>query len=556
MGRSAGIRRVAAAPGPIGRSAPARPVALLAVLLAVLLAPVPSAAGDAAPRLRVVVELDLPVLPEGRLASERAVEDQRLAILFGQLLLGADMEGRDFRVVRRFGSIPFVVADMSVAEIEALAGSPWVRSIAGDDPLRLALHESTGVVEASEVWTEGLDGSGWAVAVLDTGVEADHPHLAGKVVAEACFSSNGSCPDSSTAMVGPGAAAPCAYSDGCVHGTHVAGIAAGHSESLSGIAPGASLVAVQVFSRFEDAPWCRAGESCPLALTSDLIAGLEYVYGLRSSLGIAAVNMSLGGGYYNSQRDCDVFNSAVKAAIDNLHSVGIATVVAAGNDGFSDGLGAPACISSAVSVGSTTKGGRISFFSNTSSFLSVLAPGSEILSSVPGGRFATLSGTSMAAPHVAGAWAIMKQADPLASVDVVLNRLRKTGARIEEPTAHRTRRLIQLHGATAVTAAGSAQEVRIRNLRRKRVLRPGRSVSVRWRATPGVASFDVSYTVDGGETWAAIASGLPALEKRTTWVVPALPKRSKRVKVRVEGFDSSGAKVASDRNGAWLRYRP
>jgi hypothetical protein len=162
----------------------------------------------------------------------------------------------------------------------------------------------------------------------------------------------------------------------------------------------------------------------------------------------------------------------------------------------------------------------------------------------------------MATPHVAGAWAIMKQADPLASVDAVLNRLRKTGKRIEDPQAGIARRLIRLEHATAVTAIDAQHAVKVRNLRKKRTLRPDDVVPVRWRATPGVAEFDLSVTFDGGLTWTVLETGIAATRKKTTWVVPRVAERSDRVKVRVQGFDSAGEKVTTDRNGAWLRFRP
>ena len=274
------------------------------------------------------------------------------------------------------------------------------------------------------MWSNGYTGSGQVVAVLDTGVDSSHAFLAGKVVEEACYSGNASCPNGTTTQTGAGSGAPCTYAaSGCSHGTHVAGIAAGQGSSFSGVAKGADVMAVQVFSRFTGAN-CGGGEDpCTLSYTSDLIKAMERVYALRSTHNFASVNMSLGGGRFFSNCDSD----ASKPMIDNLRSAGIATVIASGNDGYVDSMSSPACVSSAVSVGSTTKADAVSGFSNSASFLSLLAPGSGINSSVPGGGFASFSGTSMATPHVAGAWALLKQEDPSASVATVLSALQSTG---------------------------------------------------------------------------------------------------------------------------------
>jgi subtilisin family serine protease len=142
--------------------------------------------------------------------------------------------------------------------------------------------------------------------------------------------------------------------------------------------------------------------------------------------------MSLGAGYYDSYCDSDSDQLATKAAIDTLRSVNIATVIASGNDGYSDGISAPACISSAVSVGSTTDADVVSSFSNVASFLSLLAPGSSITSSVPGVGYETWSGTSMAAPHVAGAWAVLKSKMPSASVSEILTSLQTSGVTVDD----------------------------------------------------------------------------------------------------------------------------
>jgi len=223
----------------------------------------------------------------------------------------------------------------------------------------------------------------------------------------------------------------------CIHGTHVAGIAAGKGTSFSGVARDASLISVQVFSAFYSSDDCGSSPvPCALSFTSDQILGLERVYALRTTYNIAAVNMSLGGGLFAAP--CD--SNSTKAIIDQLRAAAIATVVASGNNGSTNALSAPACISSAISVASTTDGtpnngpaDLVSSFSNTNQYLSLFAPGEIIYSSIPGGGFQNLKGTSMAAPHVAGAWAVLKSKQPNASVSDVLNALATTGTPILDP---------------------------------------------------------------------------------------------------------------------------
>jgi hypothetical protein len=228
--------------------------------------------------------------------------------------------------------------------------------------------------------------------------------------------------------------------DGCEHGTHVAGIAAGRQYSggpaLNGIAHHARLVSVQVFTQF-GADTC-GGAPCALSFVSDQVAGLERVYALRNTFRIAAVNMSLGSVVtFSDQSACDSGNASRKAVIDQLRSVGIATAVASGNSGSPTSLSAPACISSAVSVGSVADGSggtvanAVSDFSNSAPFLSLLAPGGWITSSVAGG-FDEMQGTSMASPHVAGAWALMKQRKPLAGVTEILQSFQRTGVAVAD----------------------------------------------------------------------------------------------------------------------------
>jgi subtilisin family serine protease len=392
-------------------------------------------------RARVIVQLRLPGgphVPEGRLSSA-ALSVQRSDVAGVRAQILARLAKRNYRLLHQYSSVPFVTLEIgpdALAELEA--SSLWVTRVVEDTVNAPTLPQSVPLIGADQDWNRGFDGTGMVVAIVDTGVEVTHPFLAGRIIEEACYSSTVTgrsstvCPNGLSQQTGPGAGVSCPISSSCWHGTHVAGIAAGNGGgagvAFSGVAKGAQIMAVQVFSKFLSASDCGGSAPCVLAWTSDIIAGLERVYAVRGTRNLSSANLSIGGG--TSTVPCD--GDPTKAIIDNLRSVGIATVVAGGNDGLTNALSAPGCISSAISVGATTKADVVASYSNAASFLTLFAPGSSIYSSVAGGAFGFASGTSMATPHVTGAWAVLKQAAPAATVDQILAALLATGLPITD----------------------------------------------------------------------------------------------------------------------------
>ena len=410
-------------------------------------------------RVRVIVGLNVGGAPAIE-PTEAGRGRQRAEIAAAQEAISAALGAAGGHHIKRFRFVPAMAADVDSAALQMLARRPDVRYIELDELAATTLADTTRLIGAQSAWSAGYSGTGQTIALLDTGIDASHDFLRGRIVSEACYSSDGpGIPSLCRAELGTGVAAPCGIV-GCDHGTHVAGIAAGSSSTFSGVAPAAAIVAVQVFSRFDDAGSCAPNPApCALTYASDQILGLERVYDLRGTFSIAAVNMSFGGGAYSSQTACDDANASRKAVIDALRAAGIATVSSSGNGGFADALSAPACISTVVSVGSTTDGtfdglaDRISDFTNVASFLTLLAPGEWVTSSVPGGSFATYRGTSMAAPHVTGAWAVLKSRAPSASVAGILAALGSTGLGVADSRSGLVKPRINVSAAVSVLPA-------------------------------------------------------------------------------------------------------
>ena len=366
-------------------------------------------------------------------------------------------------VTSSFDYVPATVMTVNKDQLSEVLKNPLVKGVYPNKARRINLQESLNIVLPGGS-KERYSGKGQAIAVLDTGVDRSHGFFStngqNRIVSEACYSGGGLsgfqelgllCPNRGREQTGVGAGNDCTNLNypGCDHGTHVAGIAAGND----GVANEASIIAIQVFSGIRDVfrrDVCGTGvgQSCVVAFDSDIIKGLERVFSLRNTYKIAAVNMSLGGGQFFSS--CNNENGAMTSIIGQLKNAGIATISSSGNSGFSSSIGYPACISNVIAVGATsdftgtifgesvTTDERV-FYSNHSNLVDLMAPGTLIRSSIPGNRFSDFNGTSMAAPHVAAGFAVVKAENNQLTVNEIENAFKLVGPVVSHSGVNRRR---------------------------------------------------------------------------------------------------------------------
>ncbi|MBI2651773.1 S8 family serine peptidase [Candidatus Woesearchaeota archaeon] len=308
-----------------------------------------------------------------------------------------DSKNFDFELKRKFDIVNGFSGKITKRGIEKLKQNANVKKIYPNRPVYAFLSNTTNIVNASRAWSliyngTNLTGKGESICVIDTGVDYTHSNL-------------GNC--ASTANINDGACAKviAGYDfvnddsnpiDDHGHGTHVAGIIASTNDTYRGIAPDANIVAIKSLN--------AAGSGS----TQTIVDGINWCVNNASIFNITVISMSLGGSTLYTGY-CDDSDAATAAAIDAAIAKNISVIVSTGKNGDTSGISTPSCIRNSTAVGSTTKANAISSFSNRNNLTDLLAPGTSITSLKNNGGTQTLSGTSMAAPHVAAAFALIHQ---------------------------------------------------------------------------------------------------------------------------------------------------
>lgn len=335
----------------------------------------------------------------------------------------ATLERLGARVTDTFEVARALRVEVPVAMADHLAGLPFIANAAPDEPVAMNLASSKRASGLpAELVAAGLTGEGVTIALVDTGIDQAHPGLRDRVLLDMAVTPSG------VEVGAPGATE---------HGTHVAGILVGtgagasRAEDVSGVAPGSRLVSLDLSTQFT---------------TSNALRAFEWIYKNHEKHDIRVVSNSWG-----RQRDAAAYDpdDAIIRASDALVAEGLVVVFSSGNGGDAPGrMTLEATNPNVITVGAVTDGGVVESYSSRGPVLDdgaragwtkpdLVAPGSRIVSTrsegTAGNHYLMMNGTSMAAPHVSAAAALLLQARPSLTPGQVKGLLLETARDISAP---------------------------------------------------------------------------------------------------------------------------
>lgn len=347
-------------------------------------------------------------------------------------VIAAMSAGAAGRVLNRYRSIFAFSAALTSAEIENLARRPDINIIEEMPVFRKMDVEAHALTGVDQMHAGDNTGKGSVIAIIDDGIDHDHPAFGGsaaypnaKILGGYDFADNDTdpridCLDQS-------------------HGTATTGVAVGNGGGVTGTAPDANVVFLKV----------QASSECGQpSLSGDVAAAIDWVVTNKTTYDIDIISMSLGGGSYNSVSACDNASTAYRNAVDAANAAGIVVLAASGNDGLCNDISHPSCMSNVISVGATyddslgssgscvntnscavteshptcaavgmvacfdtAQADGVTCYSNSASFLDILAPSNCATTAQTGGGVNTcFSGTSSATPYAAGLAASLLEA--------------------------------------------------------------------------------------------------------------------------------------------------
>ncbi len=379
-------------------------------------------------------------------------------------------------VLYRYGSTYAFSAEADVDAILALAAIAEVEIVEEMPVFRKMDTEANQLANVTAVHSQGYTGTGVTIAIIDDGIDHDHAAFGGsasfpnsKILGGYDFADNDTNPT-----------IDCTAQS---HGTAVAGVAAGNGGGVLGTAPDAKIVLLKV----QKASECGQG-----SLSGDVAAAIDWAVTNRATYGIRIISMSLGGGAYSSATTCDNASTAYKNAVNAAHSAGLVVLAASGNEGLCSQIAHPGCMTNIISVGAvydanvggpgycvdaaacasqansqctpgracfdtTTFADKVTCYSNSASFLDILAPSNCATTALAGGGTNTcFGGTSSATPFAAGVAATLIQANPSLNNDTMRSLLVNNGVPVTDTKNNITKPRVDANASLQATLGGGA----------------------------------------------------------------------------------------------------